>query len=84
MKHYLVAFEDGGDKIKSEQIDVENDYIPYKDNLLLIRKKIVEEYKPHYYSKYVSPPECGNYIGFSTGSAIKAEDLKIIAISSLD
>lgn len=84
MKKYLVACNLGGNVIRSYIVEMIDGYRPSSDNMLKLKKAVVKGHKPRSYHSYAAPPECGGYMGTTTGDEIKPENLPILAVSNLE
>lgn len=84
MKKYLVSYKTGDCCSYSAIVETPEDYVPCSDNMLKIKKQIVDLFKPTYETLMSPPGDWGGYIQFHSGDRIKAEELNILAISRLD
>ena len=84
MKKYLVSYKTGMCCSNSVVVEMPENYIPCSDDLFKIKKQIVKLFKPEYEYLMSPPGDWGGYIRFHSEGRIKAEELKILAISRLD
>lgn len=84
MKHYMVAFKTSPLTIDSGIIEVEDDYIPYSDDLNKIKELIVKKLKPEVgvVRKFTYDDYCYAYI--RCGVYLDKKKIQIIALSKLD
>lgn len=81
MKNYLASYWDGI-SINSLTLEMDDDYIPYKDNCHALKRKIIEIDSPER-MKYCCVPN-GGYVNSYSVRKIRIEELQLVAISNLD
>lgn len=81
MDKYLVAYTTGLGNINSTIVEVPSDYDASSDNLLCIKKQVVDTCKPRWETLRMY---CSYNIGTEDGAPIKPEELVIINFQKLN
>lgn len=84
MKKYLVHYATGRFTSTATIIEVEDDYVPASDDMMLLKKKVVEQDKPNRESLYSAPDACGGGVNCVDGNPIPANKLNILGVSNLN
>lgn len=82
MKNYLVQFRTGSLTYQAVQVCVEDDYIPFSDNMQKLKEMIIEQEKPIWAHASANPGGCIDITEYR--EEITVQELDIVSISNLD